>query len=138
MGTDHLRRSAAIGRAELGLPVYRKMSEKDTFSAAFTAARKMVNDLRSQLRHLELHAWAVRDLVREGHVRLLWVSTEDNASDLLTKAITSPSKFARFQAVILGDELPAARAELLATGQGKYVGDGKKVKCFIVCRRGCI
>ena len=71
---------------------------------------------RSQLRHLELHAWAVRDLVREGHVRLLWVPTDDNASDLLTKAITSPSKFAKFQAVILGDEQPAARAELLATG----------------------
>ena len=93
---------------------------------------------RSQLRHLELHAWAVRDLVREGHVRLLWVPTDDNASDLLTKAITSPSKFAKFQAVILGDEQPAARAELLATGQGKNEGDGKQVKCFILCRRGCI
>ena len=92
----------------------------------------------SQLRHLELHAWAVRDLVREGHVRLLWVPTDDNPSDLLTKAITSPSKFAMFQAVILGDEQPAARAELLATGQGKDVGDGKKVKCFIMCRRACI
>ena len=42
---------------------------------------------RSQLRHLELHAWAVRDLVREGQVQLEWVSTEENPSDLLTKAI---------------------------------------------------
>ena len=100
-------------------------------------AAKNPGQHRSQLRHLELHAWAVRDLVREGHVRLLWVPTDENASDLLTKAITSPSKFAKFQAVILGDEQPAARAELLATGQGKDVGDGKKVKCFM-CRRACI
>ena len=48
------------------------------------------------------------------------------------------SKAAKFQAVILGDEQPAARAELLATGQGKDEGDGKQVKCFILCRRGCI
>eukprot|EP00935_MAST-01C_sp_MAST-1C-sp1_P000736 g736.t1 len=69
---------------------------------------------RSQLRHLELHAWAVRDLVREGQVQgLEWVSTEENPSDLLTKAIASPSKFAKFQAVLLGEQKATACATAL-------------------------
>ena len=66
-----------------------------------------------QLRHLELHAWAVRDLVREGQVQLEWVSTEENPSDLLTKAIASPSKFAKFQAVLLGEQKATASATAL-------------------------
>ena len=35
-------------------------------------------------------------------VELIWVDTESNPSDLLTKAITSKAKFDRFAKVILG------------------------------------
>ena len=84
---------------------------------------------RSQLRHLELHAWAVRDLVREGQVRLLWCSTEENPADLLTKAIQSPSKFSKFQAVLLGNAAPTTTAALLAAR-----GNDKKVRCFLLRR----
>eukprot|EP00935_MAST-01C_sp_MAST-1C-sp1_P000431 g431.t1 len=39
-----------MGKPELGLPIFRKMSDSDTFSGALTAARKMVNDMKRQLR----------------------------------------------------------------------------------------
>ena len=84
---------------------------------------------RSQLRHLELHAWAVRDLVREGQVRLEWVSTEENPSDLLTKAIASPSKFEKFQAVLLGEQKATAQATALVA---KCVGGAAAARCFLV------
>ena len=84
---------------------------------------------RSQLRHLELHAWAVRDLVREGQVQLEWVSTEENPSDLLTKAIASPSKFAKFQAVLLGEKKAEARATALVA---KSAVPGAEARCFLV------
>ena len=58
---------------------------------------------RSQLRHLELHAFAVRDLIREREVELVWCSTDENPSDLLTKAIVSPTKFDKFARWIMGN-----------------------------------
>ena len=70
-------------------------------TAAIMAA-KNPGQHRSALRHLELHAFAVRDLVREMEVELIWVDTESNPSDLLTKAITNKAKFDRFAKVILG------------------------------------
>ena len=48
---------------------------------------------RSALRHLELHAFAIRDLIREEHVRLQWVDTKSNPADLLTKAVPSKALF---------------------------------------------
>ena len=35
-------------------------------------------------------------------VELLWVDTESNPSDLLTKAVTNKAKFDRFAKIILG------------------------------------
>ena len=87
---------------------------------------------RSQLRHLELHAWAVRDLVREGQVQLQWVSTEENPSDLLTKAIASPSKFKKFQAVLLGEATAETAAQAKAF-VAKSIEDGE-AKCFLMRR----
>ena len=46
---------------------------------------------------------SVTELVREGQVQLMWVSTEDNPSDLLTKAIVSPAKFDKFARWIMGN-----------------------------------
>jgi hypothetical protein len=57
---------------------------------------------RSQLRHLELHAFAIRDLVKEGEVKLCWIPTDENPSDILTKALEK-GKFEKFSAWLLGD-----------------------------------
>ena len=76
------------------------------------------------------YRWAVRDLVREGQVRLEWVSTEENPSDLLTsKAIASPSKFAKFQAVLLGEQATKVQAKALVA---KCVGVAAGARCFLV------
>ena len=55
-------------------------------------------------RHLELHALAVRDLVREKQVELLRCSTDENPADLLTKAITSSIKFQKFAKMLMGHQ----------------------------------
>ena len=57
---------------------------------------------RSALRHLELHAFAVRDLIREEQVRLQWVDTKSNPADLLTKAVPSKALFDKFAKLIMG------------------------------------
>ena len=82
------------------------------------------------MRHLELHAFAVRDLVREGQIQLQWVSTEENPSDLLTKAIASPGKFRKFQAVLLGEE--AVIEEAMALVAHNKATD--TARCFLVRR----
>ena len=76
------------------------------------------------------HAFAVRDLVREGHIQLQWVSTEENPSDLLTKAIASPGKFRKFQAVLLGEE--AVTEEAVALVAHNKAAD--TARCFLVRR----
>ena len=70
-------------------------------NTASIAAAKCPGKHRSQLRHLELHAFAIRSLVREEQVRLAWVDTKSNPSDLLTKAVDKAT-FDKFAAVILG------------------------------------
>ena len=47
-------------------------------NTASIMAAKNPGQHRSALRHLELHAFAVRDLVREMEVELIWVDTESN------------------------------------------------------------
>ena len=89
---------------------------------------------RSQLRHLELHALAVRDLVREQQVDLMWCPTDENPSDLLTKAIASPSKFGKFQSVLLGE---CEMKKEVVTQEALAVEDKNGVAhCFLVRRRG--
>ena len=51
---------------------------------------------------LELHAFAIRDLIREEQVRLQWVDTKSNPADLLTKAVASKAKFDKFAKWIMG------------------------------------
>ena len=77
------------------------MSTPSVLSGDNTAsimAAKNPGQHRSALRHLELHAFAVRDLVREQQVELLWCSTEENPADLFTKAVVSKVKFDKFSA----------------------------------------
>ena len=81
------------------------MSTPSVLSGDNTAsimAAKNPGQHRSALRHLELHAFAVRDLVREQQVELLWCSTEENPADLLTKAVASKVKFDKFSKWIMG------------------------------------
>ena len=113
---------------ELGYEMGKASVLRDDNTSSIMAA-KNPGQHRSQLRHLELHAWALRDLVREGQVRLEWVSTEENPSDLLTKAIASPSKFEKFQAVLLGEQKATAQATALVA---KCVGGAAAARCFLV------
>ena len=73
-------------------------------NTASIMAAKNPGQHRSALRHLELHAFAVRDLVREKQVELLWCSTDENPADLLTKAITSSVKFQKFAKMLMGHQ----------------------------------
>ena len=114
--------------AELGVQMGRPTILRGDNQSSIMAATNP-GQHRSQLRHLELHAWAVRDLVREGQVQLEWVSTEENPSDLLTKAIASPSKFAKFQAVLLGEQKATASATALVA---KSAVRGAEARCFLV------
>ena len=97
-------------------------------------AAKNPGQHRSQLRHLELHAFAVRDLVREQQVDLMWCPTDENPSDLLTKAIASPSKFEKFQSVLLGE---CEMKKEVVTQEALAVKDKNGVAhCFLIRRRG--
>ena len=69
---------------------------------------------RSALRHLELHAFAIRDLIREEHVRLQWVDTKSNPADLLTKAVPSKALFDKFAKLIMGAVDDTAKVFLLS------------------------
>ena len=69
---------------------------------------------RSALRHLELHAFAIRDLIREEQVRLQWVDTKSNPADLLTKAVPSKALFDKFAKLIMGAVDGTAKVFLLS------------------------
>ena len=53
----------------------------------------------------------------------------NHPSDLLTKAIASPSKFAKFQAVLLGEQKATASATALVA---KSAVRGAEARCFLV------
>ena len=81
-----------------------------------------------------LHAFAVRDLVREQQVDLMWCPTDENPSDLLTKAIASPSKFEKFQSVLLGE--CEMKKEVVAQEALAVKDKNGVAHCFLVRRRG--
>ena len=56
-----------------------------------------------------------------------WVSTDDNPADVLTKAIASPSKFEKFQAVLLGGgvSVEVVKGVVIA-------GCDRRARCFLV------
>ena len=81
--------------------------------AAIMAA-KNPGQHRSALRHLELHAFAIRDLIREEQVRLQWVDTKSNPADLLTKAVPSKALFDKFAKLIMGAVDDTAKVFLLS------------------------
>ena len=89
-----------------GFPKYRQMKDGDSIDEAFQGAEK--------LRHLELHAFAIRDLIREEQVRLQWVDTKSNPADLLTKAVPSKALFDKFAKLIMGAVDDTAKVFLLS------------------------
>ena len=44
---------------------------------------------RSSLRHLELHAFAIKDLVDDGEISVVWCAGDDCIADVFTKAVDS-------------------------------------------------
>ena len=63
---------------------------------------------------VELHAFAIRDLIREEQVRLQWVDTKSNPADLLTKAVPSKALFDKFAKLIMGAVDDTAKVFLLS------------------------
>ena len=67
-------------------------------------------------------------------VDLMWCPTDENPSDLLTKAIASPSKFEKFQSVLLGE---CEMKREVVTQEALAVKDKNGVAhCFLIRRRG--
>ena len=57
---------------------------------------------RSSLRHLELHAFQVKDFVDNGEINVVWCPGDDCIADVYTKAVDT-AKFKRFSSLLLGD-----------------------------------
>ena len=55
---------------------------------------------RSSLRHLELHAFQVKDFVDNGEIDVVWCPGDDCIADVYTKAVDA-AKFKRFSSLLL-------------------------------------
>ena len=56
----------------------------------------------ARTKHIDVRHHFIRDHIRDGRIRMLWVSTALQEADILTKAL-GPILFARFRAMLLGD-----------------------------------
>ena len=76
---------------------------------------------RSSLRHLELHAFAIRDLIAEGEVTVCWCPGDDCIADLFTKSVDAP-KFRKFTRFILGEATQEHKTALVSRAYCTYRG----------------
>ena len=74
---------------------------------------------RSSLRHLELHAFAIRDLIAEGEVTVCWCPGDDCIADLFTKSVDAP-KFRKFTRFILGEATQEHKTALVSRAYCAY------------------
>ena len=68
---------------------------------------------------LELRAFAIRSLIDEGELNVIWCSTDDQCADLLTKAL-GKDKFDKFSAILLGER---ANCEVKRALMARFVRD---------------
>ena len=103
-------------------------------TVALGNAAKPINWLSEKLKHVEIHVNFFRQYVQEGYFRLSKVDSAQNPSDLLTKAIASPSKFEKLQSVLLGE---CEVKKEVVTQEALAVKDKNGVAhCFLIRRRG--
>ena len=94
---------------------------------------------RSSLRHLELHAFQVKDFVDNGEIDVVWCPGDDCIADVYTKAVDT-TKFKRFSSLLLGDGPTTIEKALVVHAIHKYhvnhVLNGKSVCLGGVCVGG--
>ena len=91
----HLSRVLGFLGWEVGFPVVIKVDNQ----ACMAIARNPVQP--SKTKHFEIKLFYLRDVVADETVRLEYVSTEDNAADILTKGLLK-QKTLKFCNFILG------------------------------------
>ena len=75
------------------------------------------NKFHSRTKHIDLHYHFIREAVEDGKIRVSYIPTDKNVSDILTKALPKP-KFQRFVEMLgLIDENKGERREE-KTGEG--------------------
>ena len=74
---------------------------------------------RSSLRHLELHAFQVKDFVDNGEIDVVWCPGDDCIADVYTKAVDT-TKFKRFSSLLLGDGPTTIEKALVVHAIHKY------------------
>ena len=67
--------------------------------------------LHQRTKHIELHMHFIRELVAKGYITVQYVSTNDQATDILTKAL-SYIKFLKFKQLIGVQQFPFHPAEV--------------------------
>ena len=87
--------------AELGRPVKSPSVLRGDNRSSIQVAH-LPGKHSSSLRHLELRAFAIRSLIDEGELNVIWCSTDDQCSDLLTKPL-GKEKYDKFSAILLGE-----------------------------------
>ena len=94
---------------------------------------------RSSLRHLELHAFQVKDFVDAGEINVVWCPGDDCIADVYTKAVDT-TKFKRFSSLLLGDGPTTIEKALVVNAIHSYhvdhVLNGKSVCLGGVCVGG--
>ena len=94
---------------------------------------------RSSLRHLELHAFQVKDFVDNGEIDVVWCPGDDCIADVYTKAVDT-AKFKRFSSLLLGDGPTTIEKALVVNAVHSYhvdhVLNGKSVCLGGVCVGG--
>ena len=94
---------------------------------------------RSSLRHLELHAFQVKDFVDNGEIDVVWCPGDDCIADVYTKAVDT-AKFKRFSSLLLGDGPTTIEKALVVNAVHSYhvdhVLNGKSVCLGGVCGGG--
>ena len=94
---------------------------------------------RSSLRHLELHAFQVKDFVDNGEIDVVWCPGDDCIADVYTKAVDT-AKFKRFSSLLLGDGPTTIEKALVVNAIHSYhvdhVLNGKSVCLGGVCVGG--
>ena len=85
--------------AEMGVDMTKPTVLKVDNSGAICLAKHMTSCKRS--RHIQRRWLKIRELVAEGHIVVEWVPTNDNAADMLTKALAK-EPFDRHRSVLMG------------------------------------
>ena len=75
--------------------------------AAASRSRATPTEHHDKMKHVARRHFFVRDMVESLELEVPFVRTDDNAADLLTKAIKGVPKFFKFRSIIMNEPTPA-------------------------------